>query len=198
MRFVKTICLLCIALVAACANDSQTKAKKPQHIPNKYINFTDTALAYVQDTVYYQQKHFSGLQFALYPNGDTAFVKSYLNGLEEGYTKKWHPNRQKAEKRLYLAGKKEGLHEAWWPNGKQKFKFLFDNDEFNGTSKEWYESGVIFKEFNYTKGHEDGSIKMWYESGKIKANYIIKNGRRYGLLGTKSCINVADSIFFKP
>ena len=25
-------------------------------------------------------------------------------------------------------------------------------------------------------------------------NYVIKNNRRYGLLGTKNCINVSDSI----
>ena len=28
-----------------------------------------------------------------------------------------------------------------------------------------------------------------------KSNYFIKNDRRYGLLGTKNCENVSDSIF---
>jgi antitoxin component YwqK of YwqJK toxin-antitoxin module len=50
---------------------------------------------------------------------------------------------------------------------------------------------------NYQKGHEEGEQKWWYDNGKIKANYIIKDGRRYGLLGTKNCINVSDSIFKK-
>jgi antitoxin component YwqK of YwqJK toxin-antitoxin module len=50
---------------------------------------------------------------------------------------------------------------------------------------------------NYKKGHEDGQQQWWYDNGKIKANYIIKNGRRYGLRGTKKCINVSDSIFKK-
>jgi hypothetical protein len=35
----------------------------------------------------------------------------------------------------------------------------------------------------------------WYDNGKVKSNYRIIEGRRFGLLGTKNCINVSDSIF---
>ena len=48
---------------------------------------------------------------------------------------------------------------------------------------------------NYVKGHEEGSQKMYYDNGKIRSNYTIIAGRRYGLLGTKNCVNVADSVF---
>ena len=47
---------------------------------------------------------------------------------------------------------------------------------------------------SYYKGYESGGQKVWYPNGLIKSNYIMKNGRRYGLLGTKNCINVKDSI----
>jgi antitoxin component YwqK of YwqJK toxin-antitoxin module len=53
----------------------------------------------------------------------------------------------------------------------------------------------LVKQMNYLKGHEEGPQKWWYDNGKIKANYIIQDGRRFGLLGTKNCINVTDSIF---
>ena len=36
--------------------------------------------------------------------------------------------------------------------------------------------------------------QFWYNDGEIKSNYIIKNKRRYGLLGTKNCVNVSNSI----
>lgn len=188
--------IFCLSIALSCGNNKAVK-KLPKNVPLTSINFADSNFVYVQDTVYYKQKHFTGLQFQLYPNGDTAFVKSFYNGLEEGYSKKWYLNKQMAEQRLYIAGKKEGTHLAWWPNGKLKYKYTFVNDEFDGTCKEWYPNGMIFKEFNYKAGHEDGSIKMFWENGKIKANYVIKNGRRYGLLGTKNCINVADSIAFE-
>jgi hypothetical protein len=30
---------------------------------------------------------------------------------------------------------------------------------------------------------------MWWENGLIRANYVVKNGRRYGLIGLKLCVN---------
>jgi antitoxin component YwqK of YwqJK toxin-antitoxin module len=48
---------------------------------------------------------------------------------------------------------------------------------------------------NYVMGHESGAQQQFYTDGKIKANYTIIDGRRYGLLGTKNCVNVSDSIF---
>ena len=188
--------LLALTFLQNCDGSGKMENKLHQ-IPSLIVNAQNLHFVYVQDTVYYKQKHFSGYQFELYANGDTAVVRSFYNGLLEGYQKKWYPNKQLAENRFYVAGKKESLHESWWPSGKLKFQYQFANDEFNGVLKEWYENGILFKEFNYKAGHEDGSIKMWWINGKTKANYVIKNGRRYGLLGTKNCINVADSVSFK-
>lgn len=179
----------------SCTKTTKDKVQLHQ-IADVKINIADTNFVYIQDTVYYKQKHFTGYQFALHLNGDTALLKSFYNGLEEGFTRKWHTNKQLAEERFYLAGKKEGLHRAYWQSGRLKFEYHFLHDEFDGLCKEWYANGRIFKEFNYKAGHEEGSIKMFWENGKIKTNYIIKNGRRYGLLGTKNCINVADSVSF--
>jgi antitoxin component YwqK of YwqJK toxin-antitoxin module len=48
---------------------------------------------------------------------------------------------------------------------------------------------------HFKDGQEEGSQKLWYDNGKIRANYVIIKGKRYGLLGTKNCKNVSDSIF---
>lgn len=192
----KWFVICCLLTFAGCSNNAERQLKTPKNVPLAYVDINNINFVYVQDTVYYKQQHFTGLQLQLYPNGDTAMVKSFYDGLEEGYSKKWYPNKQLQEQRLYIDGKKEGTHLGWWPNGKLKFKYTFNNDEFDGLCKEWYADGMVFKEFNYKAGHEDGSIKMYWENGKVKANYVIKNGRRYGLLGTKNCINVADSIAF--
>ena len=34
----------------------------------------------------------------------------------------------------------------------------------------------------------EGLQQLYFASVKIKANYVIKNGRRYGLLGAKGCM----------
>lgn len=77
----------------------------------------------------------------------------------------------------------------------KKIEVTVSNDEYTGDFKEWIASGLLIKHFHYKNGQEDGSQQLFYENGKIKANYVIINGKRYGLLGTKNCKNVSDSIF---
>lgn len=188
-----------IFLIVFIINQSDGSEKKSiRAIPKHYVSINNLAFVYVADTLYFHNRKFSGYQFALYPNGDTVMTKSYLEGLEEGWTRKWYTRNQLAEERYFEKGKKERIHKAWWPNGKQKFIYEFQNDEFNGTNKEWFEEGALFKIFHYEKGYEVGSQKMFWPNGKIRANYIVKNNRRYGLLGTKNCVNVADSVFIQP
>ncbi|WP_316768448.1 hypothetical protein [Pedobacter frigiditerrae] len=188
--------VIALSVLQACKNDkSDNHLKAIKKVPANYVNADSWDFKNVADTIYYKDKPFSGIQFSLYPSGDTAFVKPCYAGLQEGVSKTWHPNKQLADERFYISGKKEGLHRGWWPDGKLKFTYQFDNDEFNGVIKEWYNTGNPLKEFHMVKGYEEGSQKMWWINGKTRANYIIKNGRRYGLLGTKNCINVADSVF---
>jgi antitoxin component YwqK of YwqJK toxin-antitoxin module len=47
---------------------------------------------------------------------------------------------------------------------------------------------------NYEAGIEVGQQRQWYDDGSVRSNYVMKNGRRFGLLGTKNCINVKDSL----
>ena len=74
------------------------------------------------------------------------------------------------------------------------FEYNLKDDEYNGSLKEWNRKGQIIKSFNYVNGYEKGSQKLWFDNGEVRSNYVIKNNRRYGLLGTKNCINVSDSI----
>lgn len=163
-------------------------------IPNLYINQLDTALLYHQDTLYFQAKKFSGYIFKLYSNRDSLRVGSYWNGLEEGVHQKWYPNKQLAEYRFFHLGKKEGKHVGFWEDGKPKFEYHFLDGELQGVTNEWYQNGQPYKVMHYKKGYEEGSQKMWWENGVIRANYIVKQGRRYGLIGLKLCMTPKDSI----
>ena len=68
------------------------------------------------------------------------------------------------------------------------FEYNLKDDEYNGSLKEWNRKGQIIKSFNYVNGYENGSQKLWFDNGEVRSNYVIKNNRRYGLLGTKNCI----------
>lgn len=143
---------------------------------------------------YCDGKTITGLLYQTTPTGDTIFSTVFLNGKEHGTSKRFFANGQQEELRYFTNGKKEGVHEGWYPNGKIRFRSEFMDDEFHGNVKQWAENGQLIRNLNYENGHEFGTQQVWDINGKIKTNYIIKNGRRYGLLGSKNCVNVGDSV----
>ena len=141
------------------------------------------------------EKPFTGKLIGFYPNKkDTMFLNNYAVGLEDGEWKKFHESGKIFQQRYYSKGSKVGRFSEWWENGKLQMEYFFEQDEYEGTCSEWNQEGRLIREMNYRKGYEQGSQKQWYDNGEIRSNYIIKDGRRYGLLGTKNCINVADSV----
>ncbi|MBD1397688.1 toxin-antitoxin system YwqK family antitoxin [Pontibacter sp. JH31] len=141
-------------------------------------------------------KPFSGKLYTLFESStDTAEFISYQNGKEHGEWKKFYPSGQLRERRFFEQGQKTGEYIAWWENGKKQLHYFFEEDEYEGACKEWNEDGRLVKAMHYKNGHEEGPQQLWYDNGKIRANYVIQNGRRYGLLGTKNCVNVSDSVF---
>jgi antitoxin component YwqK of YwqJK toxin-antitoxin module len=176
--------------------------------PTKVIRIAKTVLTIIkdageaqfskhQDTILYAGKYYTGYKCELYDSKDTASLQSYFNGVEEGWQLKWYPNHQIMEERFYINGRKQDRQQGWWPDGKVKFLFNTVDDEYEGEFKEWYASGLLGKDFHYVHGQEEGSQKLWWDNGTVRANYVIKNGKKYGLLGLKTCSNPYDSIYKK-
>lgn len=172
----------------------EKEIKLAKTVPPNYLNSMDAHFNNNQDTVYYNGHLYTGYRYSLYANGDTAYLQSYFNGVEEGWQRKWYPGKQLSEERFYINGKKEGIHRTWWSDGKPKMYFEAYGDEYSGLFKEWYSSGLLAKEFHYVNGYEDGSEKLWWNNGTVRANYVIRNGKKYGLLGLTICKNPYDSI----
>lgn len=184
-----------IFLNSACHLKPEVKVKEQSIIiPNHTIFVKNSAINFHQDTLFLGAKKYSGFVLDTFPTEDSASFVGYFNGIEEGVSKKWHPNKQIAEVRFFHHGKKIGIHRGFWPNGNRKFEYHFVNGEHHGKAQDWYENGQVYKEFHYKMGYEEGSQKAWWENGIIRANYVVKNGRRYGLIGLKLCMNPDDSL----
>jgi len=167
-------------------------SEKPKEIfvLKSAINITS-----INDVVFLNNQNFSGCLFNVYPNKkDTILIEHYINGLLSGTCKKWYLNKQLMESREYIMGRKNGKQIAYWENGNKRFEFVAKNDAYEGELKEWNFDGKLTHDAHFINGQEDGTQQMWYDNGKIRANYIIIKGRRYGLLGTKNCKNVSDSL----
>ena len=166
-------------------------------ITQKVIS-TDPLLRSVNGILYRSNGLFTGTVYSFYEGTkDTAEIKSFLNGKENGEWKKFYSDHSLKEKREFENGKKMGEYIAYWENGSKKLVYKFNNDEYEGICCEWNSRGVLIKQMNYKKGYEEGPQKMFYDNGKVRSNYIMIGGRRFGLLGTKNCVNVSDSVFKK-
>ena len=156
------------------------------------LNYSEPELDLFKNVVAYKKLPLSGKVYKLYPKTiDTLWVKSYKNGVKNGVWKKYYPDNSLKEVRQFVNGKKEGNFLGYYSGGAKNFVFQFMNGEYNGTNKIWDNKGLLIELGNFKKGYELGVQKTWYLNGKIKSNYIIKNNRRYGLLGTKNCINAS-------
>jgi len=195
-KHIKVFFILLFFLFSCTENKQTVISKAATKIPSIYIQNTNEGFLLHQDTLWLNNEPFSGFVYELSPSKtDTIFFAGYKKGLLEGVVKKWFPNKQLWEKRLYEAGRKNGLQESYWENGIKRFEFIAKDDAYEGEMKEWAQDGLLVHLSNYVNGQEDGTQKSWYSNGKIKSNYFIIKGKRYGLLGTKNCKNVSDSIF---
>ena len=188
VRFLSSIFLIIFCLLSCDTSDEELV------IGNK-VNAMEESLKPVNGVMFQNNESFTGMIYVLYPSRDTAEITGYLNGREHGVWSKFYDNGKLQQQREFDNGKKTGLYLGWWENGNKKISYLFDNDEYNGICREWNAEGKLIREMSYKKGYEDGPQKMFYDNGKIRSNYVIIKGRRYGLLGTKNCINISDNVF---
>jgi antitoxin component YwqK of YwqJK toxin-antitoxin module len=158
----------------------------------RMISADNLQISFQNSGVFYQGKPFSGKLFSLDPQTqDTLKIESYSNGNRHGNWIQYYPGHLLREFRTFEQGKKVGVFVQYFPTGKKQVVYNFQNDEYQGLAREWNESGVLIREMHYMAGHEEGSQKLFYDNGQVRANYVMKNGRRFGLLGTKNCVNVS-------
>jgi antitoxin component YwqK of YwqJK toxin-antitoxin module len=182
--------LTLIVLFAACFSE-QYPEQEDKWYNEAFINLQNENEVYTLNG-----RPFSGIVYSLAANKkDTVAVGSFLNGKEDGEWRRYYINGQISDRRFYSKGKKAGVYAGWWPNGTKRLLYHFCDGEYEGNCSDWNDKGTLVSSMHYTKGYETGLQQQFYENGKVKANYMMIEGRRYGLLGTKNCVNVSDSVF---
>lgn len=92
-----------------------------------------------------------------------------------------------ASERGYSYGEKQGVNRGWWPSGARKFECRYAKGLAVGTCREWYESGRLATVRRYVNGVERGLQEGWGRRGEVQFSYVVRDGRRYGLLGAINC-----------
>ena len=175
-------------IIIACNSHSSNMdsiIKNYFHI-NEAIGRTHKGITYINGNVA------NGYLIQINANNDTLFLEAYINGRKQGTCYAKYPNLQYQSLQYFENGKAEGLQQTWWENGRLKEEAYYKNDVFHGKFKEYDTNGMLTRDNNYVDGHEEGKQKMWYDNGKLRANYVVKNGRIYGLSGTMNCFNAVE------
>ena len=127
-------------------------------------------------------------------NGQLVSRVEYRDGKRDGLSEAWYPNGQLAYRRGYAQGRESGEHTGWWPDGRLHFAYHYRDGLIEGEAREWYPNGIQYRDFHYQGGHEEGNERMWYTDGKLRANYVMRDGRRFGLPGVKGCDGVTKEV----
>lgn len=157
--------------------------------PNQVLKADTEGLVQKNGILYYKEIAYTGKMLTFYP--ESTLLKSekqYVDGLLDGKVKSWHVNRMLKSMRFYSKGLKTGKHNGWWENGNKKFTYEFNaRGQYHGAVTEWFENGTFYKKFNYSNGKEDGAQQLFYQNGNLRANYVVVQGERFGLIGLKKC-----------
>ncbi len=178
MNAFKTLVALFVFLVG-CRQEIQMIAKN------------DPGFQLENGVLFYKSQRFNGVLFEKYEDGSFKKQIPYENGRKDGREQWWYGNGQLSQRRYYEDGVKVGNHQGWWEDGSAKFEYSFNSTgAYHGKRKEWYRNGQMVRDFNYLNGKEIGKQQMWTDAGKIRANYVVKDGERFGLIGLKKCYTV--------
>ncbi|BDD00956.1 toxin-antitoxin system YwqK family antitoxin [Persicobacter psychrovividus] len=185
--------LWCLLVFSCSPTKEAATGTEPYTGPNAIRRSALTTTTH-DDRAYYQGQPFSGSVYDLSMEADTVFKGEYQEGRPHGLVQKWYESGERQECRYFSDGLKDGPQVAFWKNGNKCFEYTAEREIYQGKLQEWNVDGQLIHLAHYKDGQEEGEQKLWYDNGKIRANYVIINGRRYGLLGTKNCVNVSDSL----
>ncbi len=154
-------------------------------------NFNSIDFKLVNGVLFLKDNLYSGKLLKYDTLNNIKTVSNYFHGKKEGRELKYLNDTLKIEERFYTKGKKSGIHKGWWSNGSLRFEYHFNSKgAYNGTVNEWYKNGQQMKAFHFENGKESGTQRLWQHDGKIRANFVAKNGDRFGLIGLKKCYSV--------
>lgn len=141
-----------------------------------------------KNIMYYNNQPFTGTYKQILTNGSIK-INRYKNGIYHGYQTLTTSDNQLLKKRRYKNGKCFKKQLEWWPNGVKKLEFYCNKEgQKDGAYYIWYDTNTLERSLHYKNGVKDGEQVSYYNNGYVRAHYIIKKGRRFGLLGSNSCL----------
>ncbi|HAS45309.1 MAG TPA: hypothetical protein DCS93_32800 [Microscillaceae bacterium] len=182
--------LFCLVGLAILCTNCQSDQAQDIKIPNEKVEAGLSGFKQKNGTLWYDGKPFSGYRFSKHPNGKIATITGYWQGKKEGEAKAFYATGKPRYQKFYHQGKRTKTHYGWYSTGKKRFIRQYNKGLMVGVEQLYYRNGRLAVQRHFENGKEQGPQKEWSEKGKLVSNYVVKKGRRYGVLGRKNCVSV--------
>lgn len=178
--------LMMMISIVTCLSCKEKNIIQNQQQISQVVVLPDTAIKTLNGILFYHDTVFTGKTIEKWPNGNLHTSQFFTNGKQQGLSETFYINGTIASRRWYLDGEKDSVHTGWWENGNKKYEYPFNKGVYNGLFTEWYEQGTMMQQVMYQNGQELYG-KGWRENGKVYMNFVMKNGRRYGMNNSNLC-----------
>jgi len=100
------------------------------------------------DLIYlYEGKPFTGVGCEYWPDGRLRSEITYVDGMEDGWSRDWYENGVLMSETQYRRGCAVGANREWQENGRLKLEERIEHG-FLVESKEWNENGQLVNEYD--------------------------------------------------
>lgn len=108
---------------------------------------------------------FSGIAVERWPGGELASRMSFLDGIQDGWSRGWHRNGVAESEAFYREGGVVGVRREWYSNGQLKLEAEIEE----GTclwKKEWSETGDLVNNYVLPEDHPEYKMLQRWRSEK--------------------------------
>jgi len=178
--------LLTLLMMSSCSME-KTPATKGTTI---FFNNPDLMI-HSDSTHLLNDKLFTGTIISSTKPGKNELIKEVKNGKLHGQHKVWTAEQVLRTDKSYINGLEHGSQKGYHTNGNLSYAYSAKNGKRVGEYQEYYPNGTLQIERFYEAGVQV-SNKIVGIDGKVIANYVLKDGRYYGPLGSSNCISVLN------
>jgi antitoxin component YwqK of YwqJK toxin-antitoxin module len=116
-------------------------------VENELLKYDETSGGF-----FFDGEAFTGVGFALHPNGELQSEVSYKDGFFDGPSKEWSPDGKLVGEHHFRAGAAHGECRKWHANGNLAEEGTY---EFGVpiSTKHWDEEGKLLEEFQLTESN---------------------------------------------
>lgn len=187
--------ILCITYTSCVSTSTPNEVAKVQQsiINNIHIDLSKykPQLIRVENLYYHSEELFSGKASLISDDKMELGNVEIDNGKLNGLVLEWFPDGAKKTRKVFKEGFEDGIQKGWHTTGFISYEYEAEQGKILNVYKEYFPNGNMQIEKKYEDGVEVAN-KILNLNGKVIANYVLKNGRYYGLMGSGNCVTVTN------